>query len=389
MDASVASDDLFRLVATQFHPCDDHFGTFDSVTCQELLVKRANVPVRLVPRTTLGFLQKPNMRHVTNMILDQQDWLYDFVRPFRNLAFHSAQTVRLARLADAHSFAHLATALWLLIECAANAVNMFFPSIMVLFWIDIMPFVTYVAPWANDALLISHAFLLRTAIVSWSDQRPWAQAWIHYLIMAYFFLLDASTLVSMLLVYAFGDLDRHYRCFLSALLIRLVAHILDSRAQSSVAALKWRAWLTSAFTLPFVIRTAPVYSMLNMTRRIVPLSSRKQSMYVLQESLTRRKTLDWYVLFRTWIVITWSILNAGLLSLQRFLVGFGLFTARFPAKVFAWSFAIMHILAILYIALDWLLGCGKGLRPRASNHNLTFGTHDAQKARVNPIEAKV
>jgi len=207
--------------------------------------------------------------------------------------------------------------------------------------------------------------------------------------MTYFFLLDASTLVSMLLVYAFGDLDRHYRCFLSALTIRLIVHFIDSRAQSSRVAFKWRAWLTSAITLPFVIRTAPVYSMLNMTRRIVPLSSRKQPMYVLQESLTSRKTLDWYVLFRTWTVITWSILNAGLLSLQRFLVSFGLFTARFPAKVFAWSFAIMHMLAILYVALDWLLSCCPGLRRDPGNHNLTFGTHDAQKARVNPIEAKV
>jgi hypothetical protein len=227
---------------------------------------------------------------------------------------------------------------------------------------------------------------LRTAIVSWSDQRPWAQAWIHYLIMSYFFILDASTIGAMLLVLALGDLDTHYKCFLYAIALRILAHVVDSACQGSRTLFKWRTVLVGAATMPFVVRAAPVYSMLNMTRRIVPLSLRKRHMYVLQESLTRRKALDWYVLFRTWTVITWSVLNAGLLSLQRFLVGFGLFTARFPAKVFAWSFAIIHCMAIAVLALDWLGAQVACARPRQTGRP---GDKVDTVSFINPIEAKV
>ena len=61
-----------------------------------------------------------------------------------------------------------------IVECSVNLFDLFVPAIMVVFWIDLMPFLMPLAPWASDALLISHAFVLRTTVVSWSDHKPWA-----------------------------------------------------------------------------------------------------------------------------------------------------------------------------------------------------------------------
>jgi hypothetical protein len=168
-----------------------------------------------------------------------------------------------------------------LVECGLSIVELFLPSICVLFWIDMMPFLTPVATWAEDALLISHAFLLRTTFVSWSDVRPWQQAWIHWIIMIYFWLLDASTIVATALVWATQGMETQYKCLAYSLLLRGVLTLIDSIRLDSKALLSWKTWAAASFAMPWVIRTSPIYSMLHIPRRTIPYAHKNRKMYSL------------------------------------------------------------------------------------------------------------
>lgn len=150
------------------------------------------------------------------------------------------------RYGACYSFASSFVAFWLnVVECSINLMDLFLPSVMVVFWLDLIPFVVPLASWASDSLLIAHAFVLRTTVVSWSDVKPWAQAWIHYLIMAFYLLLDLSTAVVLILVWALGSLDQHYECLIYSLGIRLIVSIVDSARVGSFSLLRANTWLAN------------------------------------------------------------------------------------------------------------------------------------------------
>lgn len=203
----------------------------------------------------------------------------------------------------------------MIIASAMSLVELFLPSVLVLFWIDIMPYFVPVAQWAQDALLVSHAFLLRTTIVSWADTRPWVQAWIHYIIMAYFFILDASTFFVLIFTWSTQGIDLPYRCMMYAIFCRIVISLADCFAKNSKALFSAKGWAAFLLTLPWSVRVVPIYSMLHLPRKLIPYAHKNRPMYTLQESLQRKKALEWHTIFRTWIVIIWSVLNASLLSL--------------------------------------------------------------------------
>lgn len=347
------------------------------------------------------------------MILDRQDWFVDWMWPFTNIyrlclglvrrfkgcanrcqrndESDDDETIETQKLTSHHDlwYKSSARALMTLVECGLSLVELFLPSICVLFWIDMMPFLTPVATWAEDALLISHAFLLRTTFVSWSDVRPWQQAWIHWIIMMYFWLLDTSTIVATALVWITQGMETQYKCLAYSLLLRGVLTLADSIRLDSKALLSWKTWATASFTMPWVIRTSPIYSMLHIPRRTIPYAHKNRKMYSLQESLLRKKSLEWYATFRTWIVITWSVLNAVLLSVQRFLKNYGDFTSRYPARVLAYCVACLHIWAVLWILYDWFRSPPKQERAITIEPRPSQRVDPRPTSAVNPVEHKV
>ena len=173
------------------------------------------------------------------------------------------------------------------------------------------------------------------------------------------------------------------------MLLRGLVTLVDSVRLGSDALTSWKTWATASWTMPWVIRTSPIYSMLHIPRRTIPYAHKHRSMYSLQESLMRKKSLEWYTTFRTWIVITWSVLNAVLLSVQRFLKDYGDFTSRYPAKVLAFCVACLHLWAVLWIVWDWLRMPPKQVRvitiePRPASH-----VDPRPVSSINPVEHKV
>jgi len=109
-------------------------------------------------------------------------------------------------------------------------------------------------------------------------------------------------------------------------------------------------------------------------------------MYTLQESLMRSRTLDSYLLLRTWSITIWSVANASILSLQRLLNSYGEYTQRFPAKVFAYGLAVMHVWAAAWIVSDWFRCFSVPMKQR----ELSFDEIVPIKGtKTNPVEAKV
>jgi hypothetical protein len=259
---------------------------------------------------------------------------------------------------------------------------------MVLLWLDLIPFVTPVANWAEDALLVAHAFVLRTTVVSWSEVRPWNQAWIHWILMFFFFLLDASTMGAMAIVWIEQGMELQYKLLLYSMVARLGLSILDSWRLGSKSMSSWKNWACTLLTLPWLLRTSPIYSMLHIPRRIVPYAHKTRKMYSLQESLVRKRVLENYAMFRTWIIIIWSVLNASLLSMQRFLKDYGDFTSRYPARVLAICVASMHIWACVWIIVGVCMRRSKQAKDICAepwNSEALASRHIG----VNPIEHKV
>lgn len=284
----------------------------------------------------------PNDKHVCNMIVSRQDWFAEWCRPFlriyTTMMFFAWQVLATCsesareklprrRYGRVYSVASSFVSFVLnMVECFVNLFDLFLPAMLVVFWLDLMPFMMPLASWASDSMLIAHAFVLRTTVVSWSDGKPWVQAWIHYLIMGFYLLLDVSTVVALLVAWALGSLDSYYRCLVYSLGIRLLVSVVDSLRTGSRELTKGRTWLYGLTTVPWIIRTNPIYSLLHLPRKIVPFARQGRKMYTLQESLKRNQTLDWYITFRTWTVVIWSLANASLLSLQRFLSGYSEYT---------------------------------------------------------------
>lgn len=101
----------------------------------------------------------------------------------------------------------------------------------------------------------------------------------------------------------------------------------------------------------------------------------------------RKRVLENYATFRTWIIITWSILNASLLSVQRFLKDYGDFTSRYPARVLAICVAAMHMWACLWIILGAVIRRAKKEKETCAEPWERVLT--SKQVGVNPIEHKV
>lgn len=204
--------------------------------------------------------------------------------------------------------------------------------------------------------------------------------------MGFYLVLDASTMVALVIAWLLGTLDSYYKCMVYSMLIRVAVSVVDSIKMHSTSLTDAKTWALGSLSLPWIARTSPVYSMLNLPRKIVPYARQAKGMYTLQESLMRSRTLDSYLLLRTWSIIIWSVANASILSLQRFLNSYGEYTQRFPAKVFAYGLAVMHVWAAAWIVSDWFRCFSVPMKQR----ELSFDEIVPIKGtKTNPVEAKV
>jgi hypothetical protein len=392
---------VMRHLSASYHPLDQGFGTLASLYPTRL-INRGQFKTRLAPGMSCELDILPNKKHVCNMILDRQDWFAEWSRPFLRVYttmlffwWHVAslwdlgaeEKLPVKRYGKMYSlWTSLLSFLLNVTECCVNIFDLFVPAIMVIFWLDLMPFLMPLAPWASDALLIAHAFVLRTTVVSWSDLKPWVQYYMHYGIMAFYLILDVSIVVAFVIAWILGTLDSYYRCLAYSLALRVLVSVTDSYRLQSKSMLSGKTWLGGLVTLPWIIRTNPVFSMLHLPRKVVPYARQSRKMYTLQESLMRSKTLDWYSVLRTWTVIVWSVANASMLSLQRFLNSYGEYTQRFPAKVFAYGLAVMHVWAAVWVVSDWMRCFSVAIKQR----ELEFESIAPIKGmKTNPVERKV
>jgi hypothetical protein len=205
-------------------------------------------------------------------------------------------------------------------------------------------------------------------------------------VFAFYLLLDLSTAVAFIIAWFLGTLDSYYRCLAYSLAIRLFVSVVDGAKTKSRSLLEWKTWVYGVGSLPWITRTNPVQSMLTLPRKVVPYARASKRMYTLQESLRRANMLDNYSILRTWSVIIWSVANASILSLQRFLNSYDEYTQRFQAKVFAYGLAVMHLWAAVWIVSDWFRCMAVPIRQKSIEFESIV---PIKGGKSNPVEAKV